>query len=175
MRNRCFWIYLLGVFSLFFLLSGCSDFSLPTEEGAPSLSGIPPDDEFPGRGRGYGLYVKKIMGEKGGTVHLWHHSITIPRGALEENTWVSIRWRDLSLPVLDFGPEGLSFVNDQPAKIRISYRGGIFGDLDLENLHVIRWDEEEGLWTPIGGIVNREEEYVEVYVAHLSRYALSDR
>jgi hypothetical protein len=162
------------------LLIGCGENPLSTEneidpgveilsKGMPKLKSLP--DELSNRG----IYTRRIVGPKGGTVHCWHHSLTIPSGALQEKAWVSVSWENRSLPILDFASDGLEYLNDQPAVVRISYKGGIFGNLNEDKLYIREWDKDRDGWVKIGGIVNKKMKYVEVYVTRLSRYALSDR
>ena len=186
MNQKSFWNRILNSSILstmlfaFFVFSGCGESIPPTgidlapeidllSEERKELSTVPRSK--PTRG----LFVQRIMGPRGGTVHCWHHSLTIPENALSLKCWVSISWPEFSSPILDFGPNELNFHNDQPAVIRISYKGGIFGDFDEASLHVNEWDADRAEWNNIGGTINSKKKYVEVRVTRLSRYALSDR
>jgi hypothetical protein len=175
-------LYLPIVFSAagVLLLNGCGENPLsPDTEITPEIEILsqenPKIGRVPENPASRGFFIRKIVGPKGGTVHCWHHSLTIPSGAFAKRTWVSISWPNRSFPVLDFSPDGIQFQTDQPMMIRISYKGGVFGNLDEENLHIYQWDTDSDGWVNIGGIVNKKMKYIEVPVTHLSRYALSDR
>lgn len=153
---------------------------LPSQEGVRGILGDNVES----------TYSEKIIGPKGGKLNCWQHRIKIPRGALREDTLITILWPNIRVPVLDFGPHGIQFSTGEeffgiPPKfkfrkspklptIRISYQDDIFGPLNEDRLHINWFNPETGQWVNIGGKVDKEEKYVEVTVNHLSRYALAD-
>lgn len=72
---------------------------------------------------------------------------------------------------LEFGPHGLQFNN--PVECKLSYKMGDLTGIEEDSLKVFYYNDETEMWELIGGTVNKEKKYVDVFLHHFSRYAVA--
>lgn len=170
-----------GVFLLAFLFyAGCSWLESPT---APKVSkpGIR-ILRLSGAGsrgalyKGEPLYAEQLIeADVGGEVQLVgeyvDHEVSVPAGALSQDTIISIACPDAELTMVDLGPCGISF--NLPVRVLLSWEGveDVRG-----NLGIYWYDEEKGKWRKIPAAIEVYGNNVEVEyeLIHFSRYALAD-
>ena len=72
---------------------------------------------------------------------------------------------------VEFSPHGTTFNN--PVKIKLSYKDADLGDINENDIRIWYFNETDGTWELIGGVVNTKKKHVKGYITHFSRYALS--
>lgn len=114
-----------------------------------------------------------IVASEGGTVlvgdeEYGYSSLEFMPEDLTENTTIVFRWDSQSF-MAELTPHGIEF--NSPVKLTLSFRDG---DVSTEQAEALRvWYYNEPEWDLIGGEVDLEEEHVEAYISHFSRYALA--
>ncbi len=108
----------------------------------------------------------------GGELVLARHAVTIPPGALEDSTRITISVPNPRFVMADFGPDGLVF--KKPVQVSISYRDLDLGNVEERNLTICLYDPKSNRWVDKHGKLDTVEKTVAVWADHFSRYALSD-
>lgn len=111
----------------------------------------------------------------GGTIFLGDEdngycSLDFKPGDLTENTLIAFTWNSQNF-IADLGPHGIQFNN--PVRLTLSYKDANVSTVQEEGIRVWYYNEPETNWELIGGEVNAEEQQVETYIGHFSRYALA--
>lgn len=99
-----------------------------------------------------------------------YSSITFPRRAVDGPLTVSMYWRSEDLLQADFFPEGSQFY--EPVHIRLSYKDVDLTGINENDLAIYYYNSANGSWELISDNVNTQEDYVEGYITHFSRYAI---
>ncbi len=110
-----------------------------------------------------------VRSRRGGKVRLDGNSVKIPKGALKEDTFISIAVND-DLLICDFGPDGTVF--NKPVKITISYEDADLEGVDEDSISVYWWNPERSCWERIESKVDKNQKKVSAEIWHFSRYAL---
>lgn len=112
----------------------------------------------------------------GGTVLLGDEtsgycSIDFMPGDLKANTLISFKWDSQNF-FAELGPHGIHFNN--PVRLILSYNDADVSTMEAENLRIWYYNEPQDAWELIGGEVNTEDQQVETYINHFSKYALAE-
>jgi len=173
------WIFIIALLGFY---SGCEMYPTapePTENGIDIVRLAPPEGAVILSGP---LYAEAwIEAEEGGEVTLsaqyggWdiHHTVSIPAGALPQDTMVSIALPHPFLIMVELEPSYVSF--SIPVNIELKYEGFQSGSMMGENLGVFWWDEVNQVWVPIDANIEIGVDRLDIsfLVEHFSRYALA--
>lgn len=129
-----------------------------------------------------GAASASISQTSGGTVQSPTMSLTVPQGALEEDTVITYREtalpdaRESNLPLqaaFEFGPEGLHF--NKPASLKICYNAADIKarGLNEKTLQIQYHDPETGEFVSMGGDVDLVHHCVTASIYHFSAYVLT--
>jgi hypothetical protein len=116
-----------------------------------------------------------VTASGGGTVLLGDEeygycSLEFMPGDLNDNTIIIFEW-DTDNFTAELTPHGINFNN--PVKLTLSYKDADLSTVEEQALRVWYYEEPENDWELVGGQVNEEEQQVEAYISHFSRYALA--
>jgi hypothetical protein len=117
------------------------------------------------------LYAEKVISSaEGGTLSLLDVTLTVPVGAVPNDTLFSIRIPDDEIFYNEFGTDGLVF--GVPVTVTMSYR-----DADLSGIHEtairIAWlDEDSNTWKDMPCVVDTVTKTVTGTLNHFSAYGL---
>jgi len=162
--------------------SGCENYPTSpesTEGGIEIVRLTPPEGAVILSGP---LYAEAwIEAEEGGEVELqtqywgWQidHTVSIPGGALPQDTTVSISLPYPYMVLIELEPSDVSF--NLPVEVELHYEGFYCGFLFYWSLNMYWWDEENQVWVPIDAEIEVEEHELDVSftLEHFSRYALA--
>jgi hypothetical protein len=110
--------------------------------------------------------AKFIRADQGGFVELNGFRVDIPAGALPHDATITIdlpRGSRARYLIAEFGPHGIQF--NEPVTLTFPLRGVATNG---EGVGVARW--ENGVWTPLGGMVDQVGRSVSGTTPHFSTY-----
>jgi len=111
-----------------------------------------------------------ISAASGGTLSLMDIQVSIPPGALEQDTLISIFIPDLNVFENHFGTDGLFF--NQPVRVRMDYRDADLSGIEELTIKMAWYNEHTASWDIIPCTLNVINKTVTAYVSHFSAYAL---
>jgi len=135
-------------------------------------------------------FAQKWIDSNGGYILVGDHAsgysyIKFPQGALgtfnnvnglnlasESMGAVNIQmyWESENLLQADFYPEGLQF--NTPVFIHLSYKDADLSGINENALAIYYYNPSTDQWEKISDNINTQEDYVEGYINHFSRYAI---
>lgn len=127
---------------------------------------------YPGHFQGTTV-TKWITRKDGGTV--WHggHYLTVPAGALPQDSPMSITIIPSDHVQLELGPDGWF---DKQVTVGISYKGVDLTSVDVNKLTLAWYDESGSRWISVdGGKVDTKLQRVIVPVWHFTQYTISTK
>lgn len=161
------------------LAAGCSrspvDSSIEPTVLSKTLSSLDgPQLARGGKGGGSGSggnYVEAIIsGKSGGELELGDVALSIPRGAMGNDTLYSISIPDLSKLYFDFGTDGLVFM--KPVKVTMSYSDADLSAIDESTIRLGWYDKSNGTWVDMECTVDFRKKTVTGYLDHFSAYGV---
>lgn len=178
--------------SVLFILSGCSNepgssplspmksaratSTLAKGSTATTTSAVSAITPLPRRTRsanGFGgTGAKYITVSGGGTFDYMNHKMTVPPGALSQNTEMYITDISSNYIQANYGPSG-EF--NLPVVVTISYADADLRNVDLKKMTIAWYDETAGAWIDVGGVVDRVNQTISVPVMHFTQYTISSR
>jgi len=84
--------------------------------------------------------------------------------------YIQMSWESENLLQADFFPEGLHF--QKPVYIRLSFKDADLTGINESDLAIYYFNPDTDGWELVSDFVNTEEDYVEGYINHFSRYAI---
>jgi hypothetical protein len=173
---------LIGAIILLGFYSGCEMYPTspePPEGGIEIVRLAPPEGAVVLSGP---LYAEAwIEAEEGGEVTLsaqymtWQieHTVSVPAGALPQDTTVSISLPHPFLVLVELEPSNVNF--NIPVEVELRYDGFDCGFMMQWSLGMFWWDEANQVWVPIDAEIEVGEDGLRVSfsVEHFSRYALA--
>ncbi len=159
------------------LFSGCSQ--TPTSSVAPVEE--PTQPSFLQRGpsssaalanlSGQALYTEQVISsEFGGVLELFDVTLTIPPGAVPNDTLFSIDIPDSEVFFNHFGTDGLVF--DVPVWVEMSYRDADLSGINESSIRIGYLNEVTGKIVDIDCVVDTDRKVVIGQLMHFSAYGL---
>lgn len=159
------------------VVTGCGQNGLPTEASNSSVQASrdgpmfvplpPPDQATPqsfDRTGGLELLPRVIDKDEGGIVQNGRWRITIPKGALQEDTYISIAQLSRGFVFALLGPDDVTF--KVPVRLEMSLAGLPYEPYTDWTLWY--FDVKAGKWIDMGGEFDPETETITTYSDHFS-------
>lgn len=119
-----------------------------------------------------GTGSKYLTVSGGGAFDYMNHRMTVPPGALSQNTEMFITDVSSNLIQANYGPSGQF---NLPVIVTISYADADLRNVDLRKMTIAWYDEATGAWVEVGGVVDRVNQTISVAVMHFTQYTLSTK
>jgi hypothetical protein len=117
------------------------------------------------------LYAEQVISSsEGGQLVLLDVILTVPAGAVPNDTLFSIYIPDDDVFFNEFGTDGLVF--DVPVTVTMSYRGADLSGVDETTIRIGWLDESTGVWKDMIGQVDYVNKTVTATLHHFSAYGL---
>jgi hypothetical protein len=98
--------------------------------------------------------------------------LTIPLGAVDKKTHITMNATTAGPIFVELGPHGTVFNPEHPVTLEISFKGADLTDVDVEAIKVYYNNETTGLWEPLDNSVpDSDGATVTATLAHFSEYA----
>ncbi len=123
---------------------------------------------------GYGGTSSKVISSNGGgSLSYRGHTMEVSKYSFsEQQKEFYITDVNSDLIQANYGPDGWFLL---PVKITISYADADLTNADLKKLTIAWYSETLGMWIDVGGMVDRVNKTISVYVWHFTQYTISMR
>jgi len=162
-----------AVFLVVVLLAGCSEspVSVTENDSQPRLLSRSASLSSPAELSPLNLYVEKVISsENGGELSLFDVSMTVPAGAVPNDTLFSISIPDINVFYNEFGTDGLVF--DRPVTVTMSYRDADLTGVDESTIRIAYFNNATGWFEDVLCEVDFENKEVTAQLNHFSAYGL---
>jgi hypothetical protein len=130
-------------------------------------AGFSPADDC--RGNSKALWIKRTYG---GLIKFCGHSVAVPKYATKRDAEFSINISPNDYITVNFGPDGWF---DQEVTVTISYQDADLTGIEPSTLTLAWYDESNGQWVDLGGVVDVVNKTVTAKAWHFTQYTLSKR
>ena len=152
------------------LMVGCSGNPVGEIANEPTVL----QRSLPAGGPQYGsmnMYAEAIISSaNGGELFLVDVNLSIPAGAVPNDTLFSINIPDLSVFYNEFGTDGLVF--DEPVTVTMSYRDADMSGVTESSIRLAWLDQRSGKWQDMNCEVDFINKTVTGRLSHFSAYGL---
>lgn len=152
------------------LMVGCSGNPVGEITNEPTVL----QRSLPAGGPQYGsmnTYAEAVISSaNGGELFLVDVNLSIPAGAVPNDTLYSINIPDLSVFYNEFGTDGLVF--DKPVTVTMSYRDADMTGVTESTIRLAWYNEKSGRWLKIICEVDTQNKTVTGQLNHFSAYGL---
>ncbi len=152
------------------LMVGCSGNPVGEIISEPSLL----QRSLPAGGPQYGsmnTYAEAVISSaNGGELFLVDVNLSIPAGAVSNDTLFSINIPDLNVFYNEFGTDGLVF--DKPVTVTMSYRDADMSGVTESTIRLAWYDERSSVWHAVDCTVDFVNKTVTGQLSHFSAYGL---
>jgi hypothetical protein len=99
-------------------------------------------------------------------ITLGRFELKIPKGALSQDTLITLRRVEGPYLMCELEPHGIQFA--KPVKLKMDLQG--LDTADYEDWTIFWYDEDSGLWVDMGAVYDPDDEKVEAQLPHFSLY-----
>jgi hypothetical protein len=118
------------------------------------------------------------IGPKGGTIKIGHNEFTVPKGALDEPTLITMELPSDTVKTVRFSPEGLTFNPGALPELKLDYKGcakekkGKGKGKDDDKVKLVYTTEQLEILEVLPSADDALNEDVQTHLKHFSRYAV---
>jgi hypothetical protein len=168
-------LFVIAAITLFALafFAGCSrsPLTVDNEPVEPKLLTRAPAPDGSPMYTPVAMYTEAVISSAtGGELSLLDVNLSVPAGAVPNDTMFSISIPDPNVFYNDFGTDGLVF--DHPVQVTMSYRDADLTNIDVSTIRIVWVDEVSGRLLEVNCTIDYQNQTVTGLLNHFSAYGL---